>query len=458
MRKIIFFISFSIAVISTKAQGDYIKIIVPLALDYSGDVYAPHFVDDTTLIATKNVNGKESLVKYRYGGKRFDELGTLSSNAATGGSVNGKPYYYLSQGDVLPIMESDTLFNTMQDEVWVMGSDEHLFVVVQNEDLDICTVRKSGGVWKYDKSWDFCETNRDEHDLFIFADTLVFSARDSLGFYQLYKSIWRAPIAGDEDNEGFWTTPKKMPSPYNKANCHNMFYIQDHDGIEYISSDRKDKNMQIYAIGYKYQLKRKIYFNTYETNVTPDNYAFYNDTLSLVDGLHRSSENLIKEKSYDMTINPDGYMFNRTNFDLVPDSTRREELNKIDLTDETTYANQEFTEKEIRYIFGMYKIKLLYNQIGIYSIGRNPDFHGWFPGYNVRSWTKTQRTKRWLIWNTDLEKALETLRHVKSVFTSKNVSDNPFIFIMLEDSEGNDVGFDVVTIGNDDKFQIRYHP
>jgi len=91
------------------------------------------------MIATRNINGKEDLVKYEYG-KSFGEIQVIAINAATGGSVDKKPYYYLPQADVLPIIKSDLVLNTDNDEVWVFGSGDMIFAVIQNKSLDICTV------------------------------------------------------------------------------------------------------------------------------------------------------------------------------------------------------------------------------------------------------------------------------------------------------------------------------
>jgi hypothetical protein len=106
----------------------------------------------------------------------------------------------------------------------------------------------------------------------------------------------------------------------------------------------------------------------------------------------------------------------------------------------------------------MYKIKFQYTQIGIYTEGREPNFFSWFPTYDVRKWQKSTIINRWLIWTNSVPESFETLRYVDSVFERKRVVDDPFIFIMLEDDAGNEAGFDVITISDDKKYQIKHHP
>jgi len=209
-----------------------------------------------------------------------------------------------------------------------------------------------------------------------------------------------------------------------------MFYTVDEDGIEYVSSDR-DGRWQIYAISDEYKLSRKFGNKTYEIYSLANAYGFPNIIVDLIEEQHKNNDTSIVEN-------------------------RNENSDQIDLNIESSYINKTFTEDEIKHIFGTYKISFQYVQIGVYSNGEEPNFPLWFSGYDVRSWLKDKYTKRWLIWSKNIDESFIILKSTITVFSKKNVKDNPFIFIMIKNDENKNIGFDVVTMENN-QFVIKHH-
>ncbi len=313
IKKIIIFFIVFIQIVSVEAQ-QYVstKIAIPISLKHKYPLYSMFFTGSNSFLATELRDKKEYIKKFEFnGGNVIDKgLAIQDTGIAIGGQINGRPYLYMQyKGDVIPGYpdESPFIFDTQNEEVFVGGHLENLFVITKiKNSLDICRIKENWRHERYEAIPILSDPNLDENGIHVIGDSIFFSRKDSTtGHYSLYKSIRNEDIFGEEE----WSKPIRMPFPYNIEGTNSLFYLW-YEGIEYITSDR-DGILSIYAIGnlkklndklgesiveeYSHKLKHKIRDKTYEEYVSSNNYGFYNNIIDLTDSIHSDATIHVQE-------------------------------------------------------------------------------------------------------------------------------------------------------------------